>query len=319
MKHAAAFRALSLIAVAATLSACSSMPKMSMPDIALPQWASLKASTVPPPVNPSQEPLAQVRERPEMLMAALDNGLLITFNAGTPERLIHQLQVQGLLEGEQLTNLDFDAHRPALYALTNLGRVLLIDPETGQSRAGGPVLKAAATGHWSMDVDAKGQSLRLVSDEGAYWRLPLDTQTGLGKDAQLGPNLRYAPGDLLQGLKPRIVAVAYSPATEKEPGMALAIDGGTAFLVQQGRTLTATTDDLLVDEHQLNAIGPLGISRFDTAAMDIADNSRAAYVLTMRDGVNEAKLYELTLNSGQARFIGIVPSPRKVLAMTIVP
>jgi hypothetical protein len=254
-----------------------------------------------------------------MLMAATDDGVLITFNAASPERLIHQLALKGLQSGEQVVSLDFDPRRPALYALSNQGRLLRIDAESGQVRSAGAVIKSATEGTWSMDVDARGQSLRVVSAQGAYWRVPLDAKSGQAGPARAMATLRYAQGDLLQDIKPQVVALAFSHATASEPGMALAIDAAAGYLVQQGRTLTATTDDVLVDDQQLNAIGPLGIKRFDWAAMDIADTNNAAYVVTSTQGVSDTRLYELKLNSGQARLIGALSHPHRITAMTIVP
>ena len=324
MTPAATLRILPATTLAVLLSACSSMPKVSMPawsmpNWSMPQWTALKSMSTPVPGTSSQEALANVRERPDMLVGITDDNTLITFNAGTPERLLNQVPIKGLVDGEQITGLDFDARRPALYALTNAGRVLTVDTDTGQIKSAGAVLKGVAGEHWCMDVDAKGQFLRMVSAEGAYWRLPLDAKTGQAGPVQIGPTLHYAPGDLLQGLKPRIVTLAYSHGTAQDPPVALAIDAATGFLVQQGRTLTATSDDAQVDEHLLNAVGPLGITRFDAATMDIAANSPAAYLVTTRAGVAENKLYELNLGSGQGRFIGLVGSARRLVAISIVP
>jgi hypothetical protein len=316
MKLPPLFRTTGALALAASLAACSSLPKWSVPQWNAPAKPAASASALP---GNDAEPLAPVRERPEMLMAARDDGVLITFNASSPERLIHQLPLLGLLNGEQIVSLDFDTHRPALYALSTQGRVLRIDAESGQVRSAGATIKAATAGSWSLDVDAKGQSLRVVSAEGAYWRIPLDAKSGQAGPPRAMATLSYAKGDLLQGIKPQVVALAFSPATATEPGVALAIDAAAGYLVQQGRTLTATTDDVLVDDQQLNAIGPLGIKRFDWAAMDIADTNNAAYLVTATQGVNDTRLYELKLSSGQARLIGALSQPRRITAMTIVP
>lgn len=310
-------RALPMVALLSLLSACSSLPQM--PSWSFPQWNAPKAASPEPTAAAQTEALAPVRERAELLMGATSDGLLITFNASTPDQLIHKVALTGLIDGEQIAAMDFEPKRPALYALTNIGRVMRIDTTTGQVSSAGANLKLAGAGHWTMDVSSSGRSLRVIHEEGTILRVKLDPATGQAAEAVRGPVLGYPADDLLASIKPRIVALAYTRATDAEPGLPLAVDAATSFLVQQGRSITATADDVVADEHQLHSIGPLGIDRFDDAAMDIDDLSSAAYLVTTRTGLPQTKLYELNISSGQARLIGVVAQSHRLLALTIVP
>jgi Domain of unknown function (DUF4394) len=308
-------RTASALVLISLLGACSYMPQLKPWREAHPKATAEAARS---------EALAPSRERPELLVAVTDDNQLITFNAGSPDKVLSRVPLQGLKAGEQLQGIDFRVAKGQLFGLSTQGRLLRIDPEKGGTTPIGSPVSLPEGQSFGFDFNPTVDRIRVVNDAGTNLRLHPDTGAQIdGNPGQVGlqtdGTLAYAPGDLLAGSKPRLVAVGYTynKANDKITTN-YAIDASTGYLVVMGSIEGAAT---MVSPNTglVQSVGPLQIERFDHAAFDISDVNNAAYLLTARNGSSESKLYELNLGSGQARLIGAVNSSQGIRGMAIVP
>jgi hypothetical protein len=107
-----------------------------------------------------------------------NNGRLVSFDQGSPFKLLSKVRVTGLAAGEQLLGIDFRPANGKLYGLSNRGQLYVIDHVTGAaSKVGNPIQPALDPGPIGFDfnpvvdrirvVGAQGQNLRLNPDTGA--------------------------------------------------------------------------------------------------------------------------------------------------------
>lgn len=306
-------RPLACALVLSSLTACSYMP----------QWASLKAFKHRGDA-PGAEALAVPKERPEVLLALTEDHTLVTLNAGQPGQLLGQVPLKGLLPGEKILGMDFRVARGQLFALSSTGRLLRIEPTTGQATPVGSGVALPPSTSWGVDFNPTVDRIRVVNDEGANLRLHPDTGTQVDGDAkteglQTDGRLSYAPSDLLQGRAPRVTAAAYTYNKDNDKLTTnYAIDAAAGYLVVQG-SVEGATPVVSPNTGLLQSVGPLLIERFDQASFDISDVNNAAYLVTSRQGSVESRLYEVDLGSGVARLIGSIGAGQQIRALAIVP
>jgi hypothetical protein len=310
-----ALRALSALGLALSLGACAYMPQLK-------GWQEMKAKSSSK--GAVTEALAPVRERPELLVAVTPGNQLITFNAAEPGKILSRVPIKGLQASETILALDFQVAKGQLFGLSNKGRLLKINSQTVEATAVGAPMTLPPGQTYGFNFNPTVDRIRLVSDLGHNLRLHPDTGAPVDGDANLPgvqPDgmLAYGAGDLLSNTKPRIVAVAYTyNKVNDKLTTNYAIDAGAGYLVVQGSIEGAATV-VSPSTGKLQAIGPLLIDRFDTAALDISDVNNTAYLMTNRNAGGESKLYELNLGSGQARLIGAIGGGEPIRSMAIIP
>lgn len=317
MSDRALLRPLTLLAVVGltgALGACSYMPQFkSLQDVKL---FNRTANT--------PEVLAPVKERPETLIGVTAANTLVTFQASEPGRLLSSLPIQGLKAGEEFLGIDFRVAKGQLFGLTNQGRLLQIDPDKATVTPVGAGITLPEGQTFGFDFNPTVDRIRVVNDAGHNLRLHPETGAQVDGDAntpgvQPDGTLRYAPGDLLNSTKPRIVSAGYTyNKTNEKLTTNYAIDAGAGYLVVQG-SLEGAATAVSPNTGLLQAIGPLLIERFDSAALDISDVNNAAYLATSRQDGREPRLYEVNLGSGQARLIGTIGTAQGLRGMAIVP
>jgi Domain of unknown function (DUF4394) len=177
---------------------------------------------------------------------------------------------------------------------------------------------------WGFDFNPTVDRIRVVSGAGHNLRLHPDTGAQVDGQAdtpgvQADGALSYTSGDLLEGVKPRIVAAGYTyNKVNDKITTNYAVDAGAGYLAIQG-SLEGAATVVSPNTGRLQAVGPLLIERFDDASFDICDLNNNAYLSTTRRGTPGTKLYELNLGSGQARLIGAVGGNLTLKGLTVVP
>lgn len=306
-----------LAASVCALSGCAQVPQV-------PQLQSLKTWWSAPGQAATQDVLAPARDRSELLLGVTDGNEIVTFQASEPGKVLTRLAIRGLSPNEHLLGVDFRVAKGQLYGLSNQGRLLRIDTDTGQVSALGSPVTLPTGDAWGVDFNPTVDRIRVVNGAGHNLRLHPDTGAQVDGQADTpgvqadGP-LAYTSGDLLEGVKPRIVAAAYTYNKVNEKITTnYAVDAGAGYLAIQGSLEGAAT---LVSPNtgRLQAVGPLLIERFDDASFDICDVNNNAYLSTTRQGTAGTKLYELNLSSGQARLIGAVGGNLTLKGLTVVP
>jgi Domain of unknown function (DUF4394) len=300
-------RVLTVVALAATLlGGCTSVN----------DWKSMRAKRAPVPWD---QAVVVGQERPETIVGMALDGTLVTFNAGTPDKLISTTEMKGLVSNERVTTMDYDPGRNRLYALTSLGRIVTVDPDAGSMVSLDGILKIAGRGRWSMDVDAQGRYLRMAEQTGFGQQVNLEAATGKLVSTVTLQKPAFAPNDLLQGKVPRLVALAYTHAPGAAATRGYAIDGNSGYLVHDHWDTVQGQFDAEGVNHLLSAIGPTGLPEIAYAAMDIDRETGTAYLVASGDEPGPSKFYEINLATGQTKLIGTVAHPYRLSAITIRP
>lgn len=266
-------------------------------------------------------------QRAEFVFAINQQHELIRFNAGEPQRVLARLPLTGLAAGERVVGMDFRVARGVLYVLADSGQLYTANTATASltpvgaatGDAVGPQLKNQRVG---VDFNPAADRIRVVTATGHNWRLHPDTGAWVdGNAAQDGVQadgaLVYAPEDAQSGVKPVVVAAAYTYNKDNEKLTTnYAIDVAGGRLVMQG-SREGSTPSVSPNTGQLRTVGALGVPRQADAAFDIADTNNAA-LAALSDG-RRTRLFQISLETGQARLLGMVDKGQALLGMAIEP
>ncbi len=137
---------------------------------------------------------------------------LLTFTSERPGAILSAVPIVGLLANEQVLGIDTRPADGDLYALTNLGRLYLLNATDGMAtfRAalgpapGDPFTMLMGT-RFGLDFNPVADRLRVVSDADQNLRIHPDTGA-----VTTDTPLSYAAGDPSQGRNPQIVGAAYT-------------------------------------------------------------------------------------------------------------
>jgi Domain of unknown function (DUF4394) len=106
-----------------------------------------------------------------------DQNELLKFRLGPPALLVSTVAISGLAVDEYVLAIDFRASTGALYGVTNLNLVYVIDPASGIAKSISrtpfePAIKGTYVG---LDIDPLTDEIRLVTDEDQNMRIsPID-------------------------------------------------------------------------------------------------------------------------------------------------
>ena len=315
-------RSIVTVSLLAGLSGCGSWQ--------LPPWLGGQPITPPRPSVNETEAQATPSDRREVIAAVTANHRLITFQANAPDVILSRVPLMGLLPGESLLGIDHRVARGQLFGLSTRGRLLLIQPDTGEVKPIGAGVSLPVARTFGFDFNPTVDRIRVVSDAGHNLRLHPDTGAQVdGDPAQDGvqpdATLAYVRGDALAGRPPHIVSAGYTYNRDDDKLTSnYAIDARAGTLVVQG-SIEGRQPVVSPNTGQLSTVGALQVRAFDHAAFDIADTNNRAYLVTGRIGSASGRLYEVDLATGRAGFIGLIGQPRErdvmgaIIGMSVVP
>ncbi len=262
--------------------------------------------------------------RKETVHAVTASHRLVSFNAGQPGRILSARPLVGLAAGEAIVGIDYRVARGQLYALSDRGRLLRVDPQSGALTAVGTPLASPPVGEVGFDFNPTVDRIRVVTENGLNLRLHPDTGAQVDGDAnaagvQPDGALAYVAGDPSAGQVPRIVAAAYTYNKQDEKITTnYAIDARQGTLVMQG-SREGVAPAVSPNTGRLSTVGKLGVATFARAAFDIADVSNSAFAaLTGADG-RSSGFHEIDLATGKARYLGRIAVDEPVRGIAIEP
>lgn len=211
------------------------------------------------------------------------NPELLRFDAAAPHSPTFRAPLVGLVADEAVDAIDQRPATGAIYLLTSINRMLLLDPATGLLAQPGPPLDVGlfapgmAVG---LDFNPAADRLRLVNVANDELRVdpltfgPVDGDPGTD-GVQGDADVAYIQGDPHAGADPSIVASAFD-RDDNDPGTATTlfdIDSALDAVVRQGAVDGNPADDAgggSPDGGLLTTLGPLGVDSDGTASFDIA-------------------------------------------------
>lgn len=218
------------------------------------------------------------------------------------KKVVKTWNIQGI--SGRVAGIDVRPADGMLYALAADGGVYTVDTATGKATMKSKLETMLKPGTWaSVDFNPVADRLRVVGSDGTSLRANVDD----GKVTTDG-SLKFAETDMHKGEKPNVVAVAYSNSVKGAKETALYdIDATIGGLLKQ-----APPNDGI-----LNAVGKLGIAKFDAVAFDIwSDGMKNEAWLMASDGLHSVDLatgkagpaIKIDGVKGQVRDIAILPS-----------
>jgi hypothetical protein len=245
----------------------------------------------------------------ELLAGIAENGRLVLFSSDSPSD-VKVIQVTGLPSGESILGIDLRPATGEVYALGSSSRLFKLDPTTGHVTAvgAGPFSPALSGTSFGFDFNPTVDRIRIVSNTGQDLRAHPDT----GAIVAIDGTLAYAPGDVAEGVAPRVAGAGYinsdnDPAT----GTVLYdIDTGLDTLVMQNPPNAGT----------LVTIGWLGIDVDSVGGFDVAVSTGTAYAALVESGQPgnsaRASLYAVNLATGVATSLGAIRGPKPLTSLT---
>jgi outer membrane protein assembly factor BamB len=245
-------------------------------------------------------PSARADSEPDVFALTTANRLL-TFNESRPDRILADVAITGLAEGERLLGIDVRPANGRLYAVSSASQLYTIDPSTGAAAPSGAPLDPALDYSDAIGIDFNPvvDRLRIVTDNGQNLRVNVDTgavadndpvQSGVQPDGALA----FAAGDRNAGAAPSVVAAAY---TENFAGATATV----LYVIDSELDILATQNP--PNAGALNSRGGLQIDASELAGFDIftdedGNNARAVF---RPSGGGQSNFYTVDLSSGRAR------------------
>jgi hypothetical protein len=222
--------------------------------------------------------------------AVTSDNRLVSFKVGTPGTLDSNTPVSGLQGGENIVTIDFRPATGRLHALTDAGRLYVVDPATAVASS---VLALAAD-----PADTSSPFTALVGpDFGSDFNPVVDRLRTVSSSEQ---NLR---SNVDTG------ATFTDTPLNRAPFAATAVAYTNAFAGATSTTLFVidTRNDRLVIQNPpnngtLTDVGPLGVDVEAVAGFDIAGPDTAFAVLATV--TNSAGFYQMNLTTGAATLVG---------------
>ncbi|MCQ9379539.1 DUF4394 domain-containing protein [Methyloversatilis sp. XJ19-49] len=264
--------------------------------------------------------------RKETVFAVTQSHRLISFNAGQPGRLLSDVALTGLDNGEQLLGIDYRVARGVMFALGSTGRIFTVDVARGQLKPVGNAKFAAPLKgqRFGFDFNPAADRIRIVSDTRQNLRAHPDTGALVDASpdtAGLQPDgtLTYAEGDTNAAVAPNIVAAGYTYNQEDEKLTTnFAIDAATGALVRQG-SVEGVKPVVSPNTGKLFTVGALGIAGLADAHFDIADVSNDAYAAASTAQDATPQFYLIDLKTGAATRLGRVGKGEPLRGIAIEP
>ncbi|HVF77288.1 MAG TPA: DUF4394 domain-containing protein [Solirubrobacteraceae bacterium] len=239
----------------------------------------------------------------ESFVAADSANRLYTFDDRAPAKWTRSKPLDGLAEGERIVGLDVRPANRQLFALTNMGRLYVVQRSKARVTAlsEGTLSPALSGIAFGFDFNPTVDRIRLVADSGQNLRLNPNT----GAVAFTDGTLRYIDGDGGAGIAPVAVASAYTNS----------VAGATTTTLYD---IDSARDVLAIqappNEGVLTTVGPLGVNLVGPVSFDISARDGKAYVLARRARFARSRLYKINLGKGTARELGIVSRAPNLVA-----
>ncbi|HEX6244480.1 MAG TPA: DUF4394 domain-containing protein [Polyangiales bacterium] len=229
-------------------------------------------------------------------LALTSDDALIAFAPGNPAAAGAKLALTGLWPHEKLLGIDVRPLDGQLYSVSNQGRLLRVDRNTGALaqvavlHAPGGAALTLPEAEYGLDVNPAADALRLVASSGENFRILPSTRAA----GDVGTTFMDTALNIGDG-SPYVSAAAYTNNIASAPATTLYVIDGVELALQGGPNGTPSPN-----LGAITTLGALGVSPWGEVGFDIvgAHNGLALAALST-DGASY-KLYSVDLRSGAA-------------------
>jgi hypothetical protein len=190
-----------------------------------------------------------------------------------------------------------------IIGITNIGNVVIIDPQTGIATTIARVSSSLVRGKLALDFDSDTRMLRIMGEGNLFVEVDLSRVPPLIKIDTLPT---YAADDSNAGNIPKMVGLA----SNKTPGS----NDGNIFVIDSEQDILA-----VLDGFKLKTIGPLGVKTTSSVGFSAMPDSPFAFASLLLEGEEKSRLYIVNLISGLVVEMGSigVGGPVGVLALLL--
>jgi len=247
--------------------------------------------SVATPVDPGTPPADPVAT----VFGIRGGAELVRFSPDSPATVTSIGAISGLGAGETVLGIDFRPAGGNLYAVTSVGRVLIVDPETGIASSIQPITgdgTALTALRYGIDFNPVANALRIIGDDGLNLRVPT---AALVSPAPAVPVAAIVDGRM--GYLRGVTAAAY---TNPESG------SSTTLFVIEADTDTVYTQDANVG--RLTRVGSLGVDAVAINGYDIFQSGLLNEHYALLTTAADSGIYKINPLTGAATLFSPLPA-----------
>lgn len=227
-----------------------------------------------------------------------DGNALLRFPAAAPGVLLASTPVTGLAAGESLLGMDVRPATGELYALSDAGRLYVVDPVSGAASLASTLDVALSGARFAVDFNPVPDRLRVISDSGQNLRINVDTGQTI-VDGSINP------------AGPTIGGAAYINSVAGAMTTSLYdIDiGGSQLLLQSPP-----------NDGTVTPVGALGVilDAGSTVGFDVLSRAGVDTAFAVLRVAGNTGLYRLDLATGAASLVGPVAGNPSLRGMAVL-
>ncbi|HJQ27059.1 MAG TPA: DUF4394 domain-containing protein [Blastocatellia bacterium] len=234
--------------------------------------------------------------------SGLEADLLNFWSPDTPQGPVSSKPVTGLEPGEKIGGIAFDPDAAKLIGITNIGKVVFIDPKTGAAMQITHVNSNFVQGKLAVDYDPVTRLLRIMSESGFEVDIDLSRVPPIINIDTLPP---YANGDANAGKLPKIIGLAGNQLPGTSDRRLFVIDAAQSVLA-------------VLEGFRLKTIGALGIKITSAGGFAVLPGTPFGLAALQREGEETLRFYFISLLNGRAFEIGPLSVDRPVDGLAIL-
>ena len=244
------------------------------------------------------------------------NNTLVFFSSQTPEQVISEISLVGLLSGENIVAIEFVPALEMAFGYSNRGRLYKINLANGMVVPVGfdPPFSQSET--VSMLFDSASSLIRTITSKGSHFAVSSST----GNIVRNLGSLMYQDGDPNSPQTPQIEAAAL-PFTDGTLQDDSVFDSAFPYLIDSktnslGRLGKGGNNPAPADSGKIITVGQLSVNISSVIGFDISRDTNAALAALVPQLQSSPKLFKINLVSGLASEVGTITPGKKIIAFT---
>ncbi len=231
---------------------------------------------------------------------------LVEFRSDAPGTT-RQTEITGLEDSEVVVGLDARPATRQLYALTDAGRIYVVDPRSGEATAVGEPIEPALDGDaFGVDFNPAVDLIRVVSDTGQNLRVEPEGGAVHSEDGRLA----FAQDDPNAAESATVVAAGYTRNVD-QTGLPEAQRSTQLFVLDAGLDVVAVQDP--PNDGVLRTVADLDVELDQTASLDVGEAGSAFLSFVEAEAT---RFGTLDLATGEFDEVGEVGGGARLTAIT---
>ena len=244
------------------------------------------------------------------------NNTLVLFSSQSPEQVISEISLAGLLSGENIIAIEFVPASDMAFGYSNRGRLYKVNLANGMAMSVGfdpPFSQSEAV---SIVFDSANSLIRAITSRGGHFVVNSST----GNIVRNLGTLMYQDSDpnFLQTPQIEGAALPFTDGTQQDDSV---FDSAFPYLIDPktsslGRLGKGGNNPTPADSGKISTVGQLSVNISSVIGFDISKDTNAALAALVPQLESSAKLFKINLATGAANEIGTITPGKKIIAFT---